>query len=275
MEIRKYSCPLCFDDICLEEMVCLDCEHKLCVECFSNYLRSKVVDGEVADNELTCPLPNCPLACEPLSLAMIEAHTTPELWDKFLHFRMKLFRPSSGQFIQCPTTDCAPFIVPRGEKRVECPCCQRAFCPDCMEEPHDNTCEDFRKWKTENCAVDQKFEALIEDEQLMRCPQCGFACERSEGCNFMQCSSAKCRRKTYFCYVCGMELTKELHYRHFPEGPYRLKCETLPSGPRPKSTEQSSSSNNNDPLQFLRNARDQWMQYLPGFPDFAKYDPAR
>merc|ERR1719386_550802 len=72
-------------------------------------------------------------------------------------------------------------------------------------------------------------------EQWRRCPACSAPSERESGCNFMQCRSEICRKRTYWCYVCGLQLKKEDHYSHYPRGPYEDECHTpekdrLPAG---------------------------------------------
>lgn len=77
-------------------------------------------------------------------------------------------------------------------------------------------------------------EEMMQNENMCRCPVCGVAVFREEGCNFMQCPSAMCRGKTYFCYVCGVQVDKDNHYAHYPEGPYEDFCLNRPDGVKGK-----------------------------------------
>merc|ERR1711862_641540 len=82
-------------------------------------------------------------------------------------------------------------------------------------------------WERENRNADKHFEKLMEQLKWRKCPVCSMPSERKSGsCYFLQCRSEKCRKRTYWCYVCGLQLPLEEHYKHYPEGPYKPKCLT-------------------------------------------------
>merc|ERR1712039_498790 len=83
-----------------------------------------------------------------------------------------------------------------------------------------------KAWLAENSNADKHFEELMAQEQWKRCPVCSAPSERESGCNFMQCRSDRCRKRTYWCYVCGKQFPKEMHYTHYPRGPYEDECYT-------------------------------------------------
>merc|ERR1712217_405097 len=179
----------------------------------------------VADNELVCPMPGC--GAEITVMQVEGAMTGTALWEKFLQFRMNLWVPSStdGAIVECPTPGCGKFVVPRGMEFAACPVCKREFCPKCGLDKHEgSTCEAYRAWLNENSNAERHFEELMAQEQWKRCPVCSAPSERESGCNFMQCRSATCRKKTYWCYVCGKNLPKAEHYAHYPRGPYEDEC---------------------------------------------------
>lgn len=242
-QIPGFDCPLCIERYTIDQGIELDCKHSLCVECFKNYLESKIKEAQVAEDELICPIPKCK---REITVAQVEgAMAGSPLWDKFLHFRMNLWRPTDeeGRIVECPTPDCNRFLVPPGDDFVRCPRCRVEFCPKCGSKEHKGvTCEQYRAWQAQNANVDQNFEELMAAEQWRRCPACSAPSERESGCNFMQCRSENCRKRTYWCYVCGLQLRKEDHYSHYPRGPYEDECHTpvkdrLPAGagfaPRP------------------------------------------
>merc|ERR1712232_1451380 len=163
-----------------------------------------------------------------ITVAQVEGATTgTPLWNKFLEFRMNLWKPAGDQeiILSCPTPDCGKFLVARGVKTAVCPVCKKAFCASCGEDVHDgSTCEEYRRWKDQNTNVDAHFEQLILEQGRKRCPVCRAPSERESGCNFMQCRSEICRKRTYWCFVCGKSMPKEEHYAHYPRGPYEDEC---------------------------------------------------
>ena len=85
------------------------------------------------------------------------------------------------------------------------------------------TCEDFASTKS-----DEEWDKFAEGEGYKKCPECKSTVFKHDGCNFITCSSAKCKMKTYFCYVCGDKLTKKDHYDHYKQGgPFKNTCNTV------------------------------------------------
>jgi len=242
---HEFECPLCFDKGPRDESIELDCNHRFCSTCFCAYLESKIMDGQVAEDELVCPIPNCTIDDHKveITVAQIEGATTgTPLWNKFLEFRMNLWKPGSGdgQIVECPDKGCrAQFVVPPGEQFVHCPVCKNEFCAKCGGEKHEGvSCEQFKAWQDSNDNADHAFLELMANEQWRKCPGCEIPSERESGCNFMQCRSAICRKRTYWCYVCGHKLTRDDHYSHYPRGPYEDECNTpldqhIPIAPPP------------------------------------------
>ncbi len=73
----------------------------------------------------------------------------------------------------------------------------------------------------EHCEDERLLEKLISDKHWKKCPECGSIIEKTDYCNFIICSSILCRKKTYFCYICGSKLTQKTINSHFLDGnPY-------------------------------------------------------
>lgn len=236
------ECPLCFDIVRVDWSTEMDCAHRLCTPCFRRYLESKIMDGQVAEDELVCPLPQCKAE---ITVAQVEGATRgTALWEKFLQFRMRNWRPGSGDgiFVACPTPECGQFVVPADLTTVTCPVCRRNFCPRCGSRAHEGTtCEAFREWESANSNAERCFEELMLQQQWKRCPKCTAPSERESGCNFMQCRSEICRKRTYWCYLCNKELPKAEHYVHYPRGPYEDECVTPGVEPRRPAGQQQAS----------------------------------
>merc|ERR1712232_1031422 len=144
-------------------------------------------------------------------------------YTKLQDLRAENFDPGPGcKLLQCPTPDCAKFIVSEREyekaRKVKCPHCSKRFCPRCAAAPHRGQCG------TNDSAGE--LSQLMESEGWRRCPHCGVLCERAEGCQFMTCSCGGS-----FCYLCGDKLTEEQHMKHFAgfpgaQGPFGSTCQT-------------------------------------------------
>lgn len=42
---RVVTCGVCFDDVEIEEMITLDCDHRFCKGCLDGYLCSKILEN--------------------------------------------------------------------------------------------------------------------------------------------------------------------------------------------------------------------------------------
>jgi len=196
----------------------------------------------VAEDELICPMPKCGTQ---ITVPQTQGATydTP-LWNKFLQFRMNIWVPKTGDgfIVTCPTVGCEKFVVDRHREEVECPHCSKRFCSKCGKDPHQgSSCAEHA-----DSEADQRFEQMMVEQGWKPCPVCGMPTERDSGCNFMQCRSGTCRKRTYWCYICGLQMGKENHYKHYPQGPYDNDCNTpmedrRVGGRAPRQTADSSS----------------------------------
>lgn len=215
-EDKTINCPLCFDeftvpgglDISVMGLIEFDCKHFLCRECFTDYMESKISEGEVSDDKLICPIPDCTTV---VTEAQVQsANFEPELWNRYLNFRARGYKPEEYMdetMLECPTPDCAPFLV---ESRfatgvsVECPTCRKEFCPLCKESGHKNlTCEEARRRREAlQDAVPRlraKVEEAMQEALVRRCTGCGVPVERANACCHMTCG--QCRAE--FSWICG------------------------------------------------------------------------
>ncbi|CAG9323712.1 unnamed protein product [Blepharisma stoltei] len=203
----KFTCQVCYTEVKIEDGITLDCDHRFCTNCIKMHIEMLIESAQVSDEKLKCP------ACtQPLNVYEIEDAVGPEIYQKYEKFLLRGLQLSEidndSIIFHCPGADCEYIcIVEKGEKEYECPQCKFKCCPMCKDDVHkDLTCEEFKEWKIENSDADRLFNELIEQEGLLRCPQCGAAVQRISGCKFMVCTSPQCQGRTYFCYDCGIKL---------------------------------------------------------------------
>ena len=98
--------------------------------------------------------------------------------------------------------------IPKGriQTKIKClgPTCDKYLCTNCQCLWHDGiTCNEYQMKRNRN---DSAFERLKIKNNWSACPKCGFAIEKTEGCNHMThqgCpKSDNNEKRTDFCYCC-------------------------------------------------------------------------
>ena len=170
------------------------------------YTTSLVEAAQVSEETLKCP--NC---SQPLTLYEIEDIVGPELYEKYQKFLLRGFKLSSDDsntfIFNCPATDCEFFCIADNDlEEIECQKCFHLCCPKCKANVHKGiSCEENKKsFNNEN-----QFEKMMIMEGIIKCPSCGAAVQRIDGCEFMICTSSQCQGRTYFCYDCGIKLAAD------------------------------------------------------------------
>ena len=203
----KFDCEICLMNYKVEDGITLNCNHRYCLECIRQHISLLIDAAQVTDDELKCP--NC---SEPITIYEVEEVAGNELYKKYEKFKLRSLKlenlAEDEALFYCPGNDCEYFcIVEKESDKFVCPQCKFECCPQCREKSHEGfTCEDYIKWRKENSEADQLFDKLLEDEGLLKCPECQAVVQRISGCQYMVCSSTQCRGKTFFCYDCGIKL---------------------------------------------------------------------
>lgn len=203
--VPNFDCEICYTSYSMDQAITLDCNHRYCQECISNMLAALIKDSEIGENSLKCP--NCNSA---IDINIIQGNVSPEIFEKYNRFMINNWVPSPGETIfTCPGVDCENrVLIPEDLKSFNCAKCKLNCCPQCKEKPHKKyTCEEYAQWKRKNNKGEDEMEKLVRAEQLIKCPVCVAVCQKTEGCNFMTCSSGRCQKNTFFCYLCGSQLT--------------------------------------------------------------------
>ena len=110
-------------------------------------------------------------------------------------------------------------FVRGGSKRVACGLCRMDLCAGgCGRIYHGNTpCE---------VSLDEASAAFIQ-ETSKPCPRCGIHIHKSDGCNHMTCT---CRCE--FCWLCGVEMPRDVHRRYRTDIHFGVRGEGVDGGCR-------------------------------------------
>ncbi|KAJ8305008.1 hypothetical protein KUTeg_018591 [Tegillarca granosa] len=162
-------CEICYVDRPPSEMTGLECGHKFCAPCWTEYLTSKIVD-EGMGQTISCAAYGCDILVDDATV----------IW--------------------CPAPDCghAVKVAYYDNKPVTC-VCGHTFCFACGENWHDPVkCMWLRKW-IKKCDDDSETSNWIA-ANTKECPKCHVTIEKDGGCNHMVCKNQNC--KADFCWVC-------------------------------------------------------------------------
>ena len=204
----QFTCGICLSAFDVSDSITLDCDHRYCGSCVKSFLELAISESQVSEASLACP--DCG---HPIAITILQANVAPEVFEKYERFMIRAWKPNSGEFIfSCPGVNCEfRALVPETEYKVTCEQCGTVCCPQCGEKPHKKlTCKEYAAWKRANNEGARKLAQMAEREGWVQCPKCDALCERAEGCNFMNCASAQCQKKTWFCYICGKQLRVRL-----------------------------------------------------------------
>lgn len=238
----KFICGFCYTEVRVDCGITLDCDHRYCRECMSNYLTLAIDEARVTENDIACPECMNPIET-PIVLNLVDKKT----YLKFEKFRLRGYTPVEKEnivFYKCEGRDCEYFeILDEKVESFKCPLCGEIKCPKCRDEPHRGiTCEaNFQKKKEEQ----EKLAKAAKDKQLddefmlaakamgfKTCPHCKSMCEKISGCKFMKCFSPLCKGKKNFCLLCEKAITDAQHYSHYKaKGPFGEICNTMDGTP--------------------------------------------
>ena len=125
------------------------------------------------------------------------------MWQKYKKYLVSSFVEASYNAKWCPGRGCNMIVANKTGASIVCQCsCGTRFCYGCLKAPHPPiSCELLEKWH-EVCEDQRDEEAELNlawiNANSKACPKCGFAIEKTYGCNWMTCSN--CRHG--FCWLC-------------------------------------------------------------------------
>ncbi len=238
MEARKQSkkdgsmveCLCCYGDFAFMEMVSCGEGHLFCMDCLKRYAQEKIFgNGDLGGGgatELKCMNMD---GCQSFfSRDQLGKSLDKKVIAKYDELQASLVLEQAGltdALVKCPECDFQAEL-PETQMVLECPNCGYESCRKCGEEPHiPLRCEEVEK-KTETSARLQVEEAMTK-ARIRHCPKgCKQGFYKTEGCNKMTCPTCK----TWICYVCRVEIPKNVSYGHFCQTPHcqHQRCNKCP-----------------------------------------------
>lgn len=200
----SFMCEICVNEKPMtENFQIIGCNHSYCNQCTANYIASKLQQNIP---QISCPVSGCKGNYEPYHCRSI---LPKEVFDRWGDMLCEMMIIDSEKFY-CPYKNCSALLI--NESRIsvnsksKCPECKKLFCANCRVPWHKGiACEEFQKLQKNDEAgtEDVLLMKLAKRRRWQRCPKCRFYVARNKGCPHMLC-----RCGCYFCYKCGVELSR-------------------------------------------------------------------
>ncbi|XP_059474517.1 E3 ubiquitin-protein ligase ariadne-1 [Neocloeon triangulifer] len=191
------ECEICFKTLQNELMTGLECGHRFCVQCWGEYLTTKIMEEGVGQT-IACAAHGCDILVDDATVMRLVRDSKVRL--KYQHLITNSFVECNRLLRWCPSPDCNNAIkVTHVECRPVTCKCNHTFCFACGENWHDPVkCSLLRKW-IKKCDDDSETSNWIA-ANTKECPKCQVTIEKDGGCNHMVCKNQSC--KADFCWVC-------------------------------------------------------------------------
>ena len=196
-EVDPNKCLICLGD--LNDPVEIEkCKHKFCYECFNSYLVNLINNNNI--DKIPCPKNKC--SNKELTEEFFSQYLSEQEYFKYRQFKSKNEIARDAKKFFCPFCDSYAQIEGNIEdydsnnpnyKKTTLKCKNgHEFC-SCGRPLHENECYHD----------DKEFKDLIANEQIKKCPKCGFLIKKLRGCNHMTCGNPACKYE--FCWLCMNE----------------------------------------------------------------------
>ncbi|XP_064102136.1 E3 ubiquitin-protein ligase arih1-like [Macrobrachium nipponense] len=191
------ECEICFLNMPSAMMTGIECGHRFCTSCWTEYLTTKIID-EGMGQTISCAAHACSILVD--DQTVMRLITDPKVKLKYQHLITKSFVECNRLLRWCPYPDCNYAIKVQypEARRVMCKC-RNVFCFNCGENWHDPVkCHLLKSW-IKKCDDDSETSNWIA-ANTKECPKCKVTIEKDGGCNHMVCKNQSC--KADFCWVC-------------------------------------------------------------------------
>ena len=196
------TCPICYNEYNPEETISLKCEHKMCKECYVEYITNKLLTEPNSILMTPCPLNGCNLY---LTRTIFKKCITERKYQLiFAKSLVRNFIARNNNIKPCPNPKCNLSIrVPVSIlKEIKCNC-GFIFCFLCLEDSHiPCDCEMAKLWRESTKEKGSGEDFIWMRENTKNCPKCGINIEKNQGCNHMRCRRELGGCGHEFCWVC-------------------------------------------------------------------------
>ena len=201
-DFSQNICPICYNDLNSEESISLKCEHKMCKDCYIEYILNKLSSEPNSILMTPCPLKGCNLY---VTRTIFKQCITEKRYQIiFAKSLVRNFIARNNNIKPCPNPKCNLSIrVPVSiAKEIKCDCGYN-FCFLCLEEPHTPCdCEMAKLWKELTKEKGSGEDFIWMKENTKNCPRCGLNIEKNQGCNHMTCRKGLGGCGHEFCWIC-------------------------------------------------------------------------
>ncbi|MGH0125375.1 UNVERIFIED_CONTAM: hypothetical protein FKN15_028756 [Acipenser sinensis] len=142
---QDLPCQICYLNYPNAYFTGLECGHKFCMQCWSEYLTTKIIE-EGMGQTISCPAHSCDILVDDNTVMRLITDSKVKL--KYQHLITNSFVECNRQLKWCPAPDCHHVVKVQypDAKPVRCKC-GRQFCFNCGENWHDPVkCKWLRKW---------------------------------------------------------------------------------------------------------------------------------
>ena len=115
VEIPKVTCPICYEEVIVDQMITLECEHRFCMDCLADYIKNQVDSAQV--DRIVCPQ-----GCgEEISWPIMKYCVTQETLDKYDKFKLRNLVPldENEYYYYCSCE--YGMILPKNQTTFNCP----------------------------------------------------------------------------------------------------------------------------------------------------------
>ena len=169
-KIPQNVCPICYTDIEPGDGISLECKHLFCSDCFSRYLKQKIVD-QLTLLATPCPLSGCNylVTHDIFEKLLKNDKESLKIYNKCL---IRNFTESNSDIKLCPNPKCDVIIKVPGHGMIEVKCqCGYTFCFQCLRESHRPCdCDMMQYWEEKSKNEGENTKWLIVNTK--QCPNC-------------------------------------------------------------------------------------------------------
>ena len=196
------TCLICESEFNPDEAISLKCDHKMCKDCYTEYIKTILLTEPNMILMTRCPLKGCNLN---LTRTIFRKCLTEKKYQMiFAKSLIRNFISRNKNIKACPNPRCnltirVPVALPR---EIKCDCGFN-FCFLCLEESHvPCECEMMKLWRESIKEKGSGQDYIWMRENTKNCPKCGINIEKNQGCNHMTCRRELGGCGHEFCWVC-------------------------------------------------------------------------